>query len=66
MEKMAVYLKELDKQDIEIEVDGNITLEKAEILSGYGANIFVAGTSCLFTGSLDQYEGNLKALKQVL
>ena len=66
MEKMAAYLKELDKPNIEIEVDGNITLEKAGILSGYGANIFVAGTSCLFTGSLDQYEENLKALKQVL
>ena len=66
MEKMASYLQELGKQDIEIEVDGNITWEKAEILSGYGADIFVAGTSSLFMGDLTQYEANLAALRSVL
>ena len=66
MEKMASYLQELGKQDIEIEVDGNITREKAEILSGYGADIFVAGTSSLFMGDLTQYEANLAALRSVL
>ena len=66
MEKMAGYLQELGKQNIEIEVDGNITLEKAEILSGYGANLFVAGTSCLFTGSLERYKDNLAVLKHAI
>ena len=66
MEKMAAYLQELGKQEIEIEVDGNITLEKAELLSGYGANLFVAGTSCLFTGPLEQYKDNLAVLKHAI
>lgn len=66
MERMAGYLQELGKEDIEIEVDGNITLEKAELLSGYGANLFVAGTSCLFTGSIEQYKDSLAALKRAI
>lgn len=66
MEKMGAYLQELGKQDIEIEVDGNITVEKAKILSGYGADIFVAGTSSLFIGNTDQYAANIAALRNVL
>ncbi|MBR2555226.1 MAG: ribulose-phosphate 3-epimerase [Aeriscardovia sp.] len=66
MEKLVDYLKELDKQNIEIEVDGNITLKKAEILSGYGAQIFVAGTSCLFNGHLECFDENIRNLRNCI
>jgi ribulose-phosphate 3-epimerase len=33
---------------VEIEVDGNVTLENAVKMRAAGANMFVAGTSCLF------------------
>lgn len=36
------------KNDIQIEVDGNISIENAKILYPCGANIFVAGSSSLF------------------
>lgn len=63
MEKMHRFLGEIGKESAEIEVDGNITLEKAEILSGYGASIFVAGTSCLFQGGLEGYPEKIRKLK---
>lgn len=34
--------------DITLEVDGNITLNSAQTLRGYGASLFVAGTSSIF------------------
>ena len=42
------YLIELDKDYIDIEVDGNISIENARKLYNVGANIFVAGSSSLF------------------
>ena len=66
MEKMGKYLLDIEKQSIEIEVDGNITLEKAKILSNNGANIFVAGTSCLFNDGLDQYKTKLSSLRSAV
>ena len=66
MEKMHKYLQEIGKENLEIEVDGNITLEKAQILSGYGANLFVAGTSCLFQGPLEGYDESIRLLKEAI
>ena len=66
MEKMHKYLNEIGKENIEIEVDGNITLEKAETLSGFGANLFVAGTSCLFRGTLDDYPESIQNLRKAI
>ena len=37
---------------VEIEVDGNVSFENARLLSAAGANIFVAGTSSVFTRTL--------------
>ena len=48
VEKLAKYLKENNKNDIEIEVDGNITIDNAAKLYKLGATIFVAGSSSLF------------------
>lgn len=47
-EKLQQFLKEHDREHLDIEVDGNITFENAEKLRAYGANIFVAGTSSIF------------------
>ena len=37
--------------DLEIESDGNVSIENAEKLYKKGANIFVSGTSSLFMNS---------------
>ena len=47
-EKLKEYLNSLNL-DIEIEVDGNITIENAKILYERGATIFVGGSSSLFS-----------------
>ena len=58
--------KEKNHEDVIMEVDGNITLEHAEILSKIGASIFVAGTSCLFTGDIKDYAQNLEKLRKAI
>lgn len=47
-EKLQYFLKEHGREDIDFEVDGNITFENAKKLKEFGANIFVAGTSSIF------------------
>lgn len=39
------YLDSVGKQDVNIEVDGNVNYEKAPLMRKYGADIFVVGTS---------------------
>ena len=39
-------------EHIEIEVDGNVSFENAALMSKAGSNIFVAGTSSIFTKDL--------------
>ena len=65
-EKVMQLLKEKNHEDVIMEVDGNITLEHAEVLSKIGARIFVAGTSCLFTGDIKDYAQNLQKLRKVI
>lgn len=48
VEKSRKLLNEWGYSDIEIEVDGNISLENGKKMSDCGANIFVLGTSALF------------------
>lgn len=63
-QKVIHLLEEAGREDITIEVDGNITLENARILKAIGANIFVAGTSSLFKGNLQDYAENIRNLRQ--
>lgn len=49
VKQLNEYLKEIEKNNIEIEVDGNITIDNAGKLYQNGANIFVAGSSSLFS-----------------
>lgn len=48
VEELKKYL-EKNNQQIDIEVDGNISIENAKKLYDKGANIFVAGSSSLFS-----------------
>lgn len=47
------YLVENGYEAIEIEVDGNVSFENAKIMKDAGANVFVAGTSSIFTEDKD-------------
>ncbi len=51
------YLDENGHSDIEIEVDGNVSFENAKRMKLSGANIFVAGTSSIFSSSFSLSEG---------
>ena len=65
-EKLRRFLDESGRSDLEFEVDGNITVEKAKMLRDIGANIFVAGTSSLYMGDREKYAENIKRLRQAI
>ena len=48
-DKVGRIIKKLGRTDIIFEVDGNVSFENAAILKKYGANLFVAGTSSIFS-----------------
>ena len=50
--KMREYLDENGYENVEIEVDGNVSFENAAKMSKAGANIFVAGSSSVFKDGL--------------
>lgn len=58
-EKVVKLLKDSGREDIIIEVDGNITPENAKILRNIGASMFVCGTSAIFKGDVKKYEDNI-------
>ena len=43
------YLDNTGYSNVEIEVDGNVSFENAKLMNDAGANIFVAGTSSIFS-----------------
>lgn len=49
--RVRELLNRLDREDIIVEVDGNVSLENAKKLYKQGADIFVAGTSSIFNGA---------------
>ena len=49
MEDLRKYLDDNGYENIEIEVDGNVSFENAVLMSKAGANIFVGGTSSVFS-----------------
>ena len=61
--KLRTYLDEKGYGDVEIEVDGNVSFENAEKMNRAGANIFVAGTSSIYSasGSFDENIAKLRA-----
>lgn len=64
--KVMELLRHEKREDITIEVDGNITIENAKILRDIGASIFVAGTSSLFKGKLNSYPENIRKLRSII
>ena len=52
-------------ENIEIEVDGNVSFENAKLMNEAGANIFVCGTSSIFsqTGSIIE---NINSFRSIL
>lgn len=51
------YLDSKGYNDVEIEVDGNVSFENAVKMKKAGANIFVAGTSSVFNSSFSLEDG---------
>lgn len=64
--KLQQFFCEHDKTNLVFEVDGNISLEHAKTLRELGADMFVAGTSSVFCGSVGDYRKNVKELKAVI
>lgn len=64
--KLQQFMEQHGKADLIFEVDGNITLEHAKQLRAIGADMFVAGTSSVFMGNVNEYRANIKKLKAVI
>lgn len=65
-EKVIKLLKDAGREDIIVEVDGNITPENAKKLRAIGASIFVCGTSAIFKGDVKKYEENIKNFRRFI
>ena len=65
-QKVVDLLKREGREDIIIEVDGNITPENGRKLREIGASRFVAGTSAIFKGNIDNYKNNISIFREKL
>lgn len=65
-EKVVKLLKDAGREDIIVEVDGNITPANAKKLRTIGANMFVCGTSAIFKGDVKMYEDNIIYFRSVI
>lgn len=65
-EKLVKFLETSKRNDIIIEVDGNISLENAKRLHDIGADVFVCGSSSLFKGNVREYRDNITRLREAL
>lgn len=64
VEKIRNYLDEVGYEDMSIEVDGNVTCERAKYFRGLGVDIFVAGTSSIFSDGFCSVQDNIAHLKK--
>lgn len=62
-QKVVDLLKREGREDIIIEVDGNITPENGRKLREIGASRFVAGTSSIFKGNIEKYKNNIEKFR---
>lgn len=62
--KVVELLKRQGKNDIILEVDGNITNENANKLKKLGASVFVCGSSSVFKGTVSDYNSNLHSFRE--
>ena len=63
-EKVVQLLEAEKANHITLEVDGNITFQNAKILRDIGADLFVAGTSSIFDGGIENYSSNIQNLRK--
>lgn len=63
-EKVVQLLEAEKANHITLEVDGNITFQNAKILRDIGADLFVAGTSSIFDGGIENYYSNIQTLRK--
>ncbi len=64
-EKVARCIRKFNRTNIIFEVDGNISFEHARMLKDIGANMFVAGSSSIFS-NLDAIDNSTERLKKIL
>lgn len=65
-EKLKRLLVEHGKENITLEVDGNITPENGHKLREIGASIFVCGTSSVFKGGIGCYKENIERFRDAI
>jgi ribulose-phosphate 3-epimerase len=65
-EKLQKFLKNNDRENIDVEVDGNITPHNGNLLRRSGADIFVAGTSSIFKGPVSAFAENIETLRRAI
>lgn len=63
-DKVGRIIRKFNRSDIIFEVDGNITFEHAQKLKEYGANLFVGGSSSVFSNN--DVAATIKQLKAVI
>lgn len=64
--RIRQFLEDRSREDILVEVDGNITPENGKKLRSLGASIFVAGTSSVFRGDVSKYENNIEMFRKAI
>lgn len=62
--KVQSLLEREHREEILMEVDGNITPEHGKTLRSLGASLFVGGTSSIFKGDLNQYRENIRLFRE--
>jgi len=65
IKSLREFLDRNNYEHIEIEVDGNVSFENAKLMNDAGANIFVAGTSSIFSKEND-ISKNILILRNIL
>lgn len=60
IKRLRKWLDDTGHSHIDIEVDGNVSFENAKLMSRAGANIFVVGSSSVFSPDFSLSEGMLK------
>ena len=65
-EKLQSFLKEMHREDIILEVDGNITKEHGATLRSCGASIFVAGTSSIFCTDVSHFGEKIREFRKAV
>lgn len=64
-DKVGRIIKKFHRDNIIFEVDGNVSFSHAAILRSYGANMFVAGTSSVFS-DMNNIDSSIVRLQSII